>query len=1004
MKKSIKCFMFCFLWVCMVSATCPSVAQAETIFNNFNGSGVYNGPGTPTQFSVSSSMKITNIMTYHWNNGSGTPPETIAIKHSDGTVYGPWTATGYTDVKYYNMYWNVYPQVVIKAGTYTIVDSGNSTWSYNSGSGNAGFAQVYGEAETSTTQPPTATTSAASSVTATSATLNGTVNPNGDSTTWYFDYGTSTGYGSVAGSQNSSSGTVSTSVTANLTGLTANTTYHFRLVATNSAGTTNGSDQTLKTAATSDSSGLNPPDGISAVDETSNPNNAPIYMGNIVNSSLSGKMELSVNFPAYNKSVDIWILIALPDGRFYTADESGKLLLFESNDLAPVAAGVSGTKTEKTILTPFEVGAAGTSFDPWPKDGTWTVYWLIAPDSNGDIMEAIDNGDYELGFYTFIVKEQPATENTEVKLGMPTTYEVTGTSATAVKDSVSGCTFLFPDGGNGTLSVAPVLSAPEIYYPATKIAVEYSGEGNVEIAVPHTEGNEDVLFVYTQYPPHIAVDDVTGDYTWFGVAPSEQRDDATVFSISSDLATEPTAKLSRAAATTTVVLAFSSVPRNSPERVKMDVLRESVRQAVSWWLDNLPSSLASSARTQIEGDLRYGIAWTTGGNCYDHAPHMFGPDAIIELNWTTATSSTVAHEVGHYMTHVLVGYNRYVEIIARMPTNWYGGFMDHAFGDYVEFRKYLLEEYAYLSDYLINGTANYNNLIAPAMSTIFGKKGPDEKDFPSFEGFGSLMFGSLLRSDPKVKSFWQKGTGGNVPIEDTPVVDASVADVLGIFARGARDTNELRQYIQDYLDSRGNADRFKLPAMLEPLGWSYNGNGKVVDSSNKPVKGVHVQSICQDGTKEYSTFMSPLTGDDGIFWLPRIYPGTNILRFFWNDDKDKTDVSFTVDWNNPTNKSIQMGTFTINNEVAPTEPPRISRCWYTRPLASGAECVCVEMSSGLDSGATTHWCETAVSFNHYDTQIYHDEGSCPSGSYKVKTYFNGDPEATAYYYYGSCGW
>ena len=122
----------------------------------------------------------------------------------------------------------------------------------------------------------------------------------------------------------------------------------------------------------------------------------------------------------------------------------------------------------------------------------------------------------------------------EIKLGTPSTYEVAGTSKVAVKDSVSGCSFLFPDGGSGTLSVAPVLSAPALDYPATKIAVEYSGDENLEIAVPHTEGNEDILFVYTQYP-HIAIDDVTVDETWWGIVPSEQRDDATVFSISSYL-------------------------------------------------------------------------------------------------------------------------------------------------------------------------------------------------------------------------------------------------------------------------------------------------------------------------------------------------------------------------------------------------------------------------------------------------------------------------------------
>ena len=45
-------------------------------------------------------------------------------------------------------------------------------------------------------RPPTVTTKAATSITSTSARLNGTVNPNGHATTYYFEYGPSTSYGS----------------------------------------------------------------------------------------------------------------------------------------------------------------------------------------------------------------------------------------------------------------------------------------------------------------------------------------------------------------------------------------------------------------------------------------------------------------------------------------------------------------------------------------------------------------------------------------------------------------------------------------------------------------------------------------------------------------------------------------------------------------------------------------------------------------------------------------
>ena len=99
-------------------------------------------------------------------------------------------------------------------------------------------------------EAPTTTTDSATSVTSTSATLNGTVNPNGLSTTYYFQYGTTDSYGSTTSEANAGSGTSDLSVNAGISGLVANTTYHFRLVAINSAGTTYGSDRTLTTLVT----------------------------------------------------------------------------------------------------------------------------------------------------------------------------------------------------------------------------------------------------------------------------------------------------------------------------------------------------------------------------------------------------------------------------------------------------------------------------------------------------------------------------------------------------------------------------------------------------------------------------------------------------------------------------------------------------------------------------------------------------------------------------------
>lgn len=104
-------------------------------------------------------------------------------------------------------------------------------------------------------QPPTVTTGTASNVTATSATVSGTVNPNGADATCSFDYGQTTGYGGHTATVDAGAGTSAVTVTGTPSGLAAGTLYHYRLVCTNSGGTTNGADATFTTA----SATQNPP-------------------------------------------------------------------------------------------------------------------------------------------------------------------------------------------------------------------------------------------------------------------------------------------------------------------------------------------------------------------------------------------------------------------------------------------------------------------------------------------------------------------------------------------------------------------------------------------------------------------------------------------------------------------------------------------------------------------------------------------------------------------------
>jgi len=96
---------------------------------------------------------------------------------------------------------------------------------------------------------PSATTGGAQAVSTSSATLTGTVNPQGQDTTYYFEYGTSTAYGSRTAKSSAGNGTSNVSASAAIGSLTPSTTYHYRLVADNGSRTTLGADMTFTTVA-----------------------------------------------------------------------------------------------------------------------------------------------------------------------------------------------------------------------------------------------------------------------------------------------------------------------------------------------------------------------------------------------------------------------------------------------------------------------------------------------------------------------------------------------------------------------------------------------------------------------------------------------------------------------------------------------------------------------------------------------------------------------------------
>ncbi len=194
------------------------------------------GTVTPVAPSGLAALAASNFMSLAWNDNS-----------SNETGFNVERKTGMSGS------WSQIASVGQNIGAY--LDYGVSagvTYYYRVSAYNASGSSAYTN-EASVTiavvTTPTVQSLAATLITSTTAQMNGTINPNGLSTSAYFEYGTTTGYGGTTG-PGTFSGTSAVAIQSGWSGLTPNTTYHYRVVATNSGGTSRGTDVSFITTGT----------------------------------------------------------------------------------------------------------------------------------------------------------------------------------------------------------------------------------------------------------------------------------------------------------------------------------------------------------------------------------------------------------------------------------------------------------------------------------------------------------------------------------------------------------------------------------------------------------------------------------------------------------------------------------------------------------------------------------------------------------------------------------
>jgi Ca2+-binding RTX toxin-like protein len=225
------------------SDNCPSVYNPDQADADGNGIGDECASMPPTvETEPAASVKGTTA-----TFGAKIDPEGLATNYR--FEYGTTTSYGSAIPLVYKSAGSGATAVAVSEAVTNLAP--NTTYHYRVFATNEA-GQSVGEDQTFTTlKIPTVSTLGASSIKSTTATLSGTVNPEGTATTYQFAYGTTTAYGAKMPATPKSVGSGSSAVLVSqaLSGLQPNTIYHYRIEATSENGTAVSKDATFETEA-----------------------------------------------------------------------------------------------------------------------------------------------------------------------------------------------------------------------------------------------------------------------------------------------------------------------------------------------------------------------------------------------------------------------------------------------------------------------------------------------------------------------------------------------------------------------------------------------------------------------------------------------------------------------------------------------------------------------------------------------------------------------------------
>jgi len=508
----------------------------------------------------------------------------------------------------------------------------------------------------------------------------------------------------------------------------------------------------------------------------------------------------------------------------------------------------------------------------------------------------------------------------------PKSYEVNASGQIEFADDISGAVIIFPEGGSGTLTVAQIATAPDVDpFEGNLFLIEFTGDDDLQISYPRSDEEEPLVWIYGR--PTAPIDfSVDKEAQWMPLPPQSMTSMPAIFDLY-----DPGEPIDETAAISINAKSPKGRPAHSYNVYYQNALKYNnwawKRILVLWditqkTIADIWNILPASVQAQKQSDYTSGLkpkgaysGWSSGYIAFRYLGGLIrtrNPHFWYGVYTDSADEAVAAHESGHYISHLIVGDDQYEKLQAQRID-------PHDLAN-VHANRDMLEEYAFFGDYFKNGDLLYkkHNVVDATQFFKWKRAEKDHKNeqevkpatynWPNLEGFGCFFLARLHTDKSVIPS--------HVDLNDEepiPVFELDFTTIYGYLAKGPLTVNELYDYVENSFTSDQKA---KLAVMVEKMGWSYNGFGKIVDTDGEEVAGAMVENVSSySGWPNYKNNGSAQTGTDGKFTINRVYPGKSKLRVYYNHSGGQylnfKDVEIDVPKEDPTNVARDFKTIVV---------------------------------------------------------------------------------------------